>query len=375
MYSLFFYKSKRRKYLVNNQALQILRGDADVIASKTEYLLGGQLLYNLTTNQLYCGGETTNEIKSTKPITSEELKKYDNRNKGLWQETGSLTFKDEGAGFKIESKDTLSILQHSVLEATEGIFDFYDDSRGRETKMRITPQSITCFNAEAAGVTFKIDYKGLTFQEEPGEQLPQIKLVRTRDSFAINKSMLSGASSYPTSLSFDSNTLTFSQTYGSAVRSISFTPGLDISSTVESGTATFYLNEGVYSGVISGVPNNRITFPKGRVTLATTDQIPSLYRHDIWYQNGDSGAYQCYFTVYSTTAVAATTLRSLASLLPSSTRVAVSGYSSTRYAQYLEKVADNQINITYVDHDGNPYVFEIISALANRITDEVSAVF
>lgn len=221
-------------------------------------------------------GGATNEIKSTKPITSEELKKYDNRNKGLWQETGSLTFKDEGAGFKIESKDTLSILQHSVLEATGGIFDFYDDSQGRETKMRITPQSITCFNAEAAGVTFKIDYKGLTFQEESGEQLPQIKLVRTGDSFAINKSMLSGASSYPTSLSFDSNTLTFSQTYGSAVRSMSFTPGLDISSTVESGTATFYLNEGVYSGVISGVPDNRITFPKGRVTLATTADVATV---------------------------------------------------------------------------------------------------
>lgn len=69
--------------MASNKAIQVLRGSSSAIASSTETLLYGQLLYNLDKSYLTVGGGANGNALNESPITCRELIGYAEDDSGI----------------------------------------------------------------------------------------------------------------------------------------------------------------------------------------------------------------------------------------------------------------------------------------------------
>lgn len=110
--------------MAGNNAIQILRANSATIASSSETLLDGQLLYNTDKNYLTCGGGGNNKPVDSLPIVCQELAYYqgdantisaNTGNNNLVYRIGPNKLVDR---LEIESKGNMSINSSSLIALT-----------------------------------------------------------------------------------------------------------------------------------------------------------------------------------------------------------------------------------------------------------------
>ena len=123
--------------MAGNNAIQILRANSATIASSSETLLDGQLLYNTDKNYLTCGGGGNNKPVKSLPIVCRELRAYmfDDYNTNA----GSITSNTTGLLSIIPECSTSEQTWNYYANGTAAYHNFY---AGGSRLLGITPMTV-----------------------------------------------------------------------------------------------------------------------------------------------------------------------------------------------------------------------------------------